>query len=272
MTAPALRASTEPGFPPRRRRERLQDSSEGSCRTIGLALVAAGLSLLWAGCAPSPDELYSRGMAAFKAGKADAGTEDLESFVGKKCGGGQQPRCRHAYLTLGHSYEKRGALAKAWAAYDQALTFPPHKTDDTLTADRDRIREGLTAKQGDEAGRTPVIVRYRDEVSEEFTPRSVAVSLDFSPVLTKDQNAGELHTTEFQRVYSGSVAAGDHVLVADIVHDCAPSARKCARSHLHRAWPFTSAARTPTTLELRAYTEPVEGDVAAHPALDVTAR
>ncbi|MFL5305745.1 MAG: hypothetical protein ACJ8F1_11045 [Polyangia bacterium] len=211
-------------------------------------------------------------MAAFKAGKTDAGTEDLEAFVGKKCGGGEQPRCRHAYVTLGHTYEKRGALAKAWAAYDQALTFPPHKTDETLTADRERVRGGLTAKQGDEAGRSPVIVRYRDEVTEEFTPRSVVVALDFAPVLTKDKEAGEFHTTEFHRIYSGSIAAGDHVLVVDIVHDCAPSARKCARSHLHRAWPFTSEARTPATLELRAYTEPEDGEIAAHPALDVTSR
>jgi len=112
-----------------------------------LAWVAAGLSLLAAACAPSPDELYSRGMAAFKAGKTDAGTQDLEAFVAKKCGGGEQPRCRHAYLTLGHTYEKQGALAKAWAAYDTALTFPPHKTDETLTADRERVRGGLTAKQ-----------------------------------------------------------------------------------------------------------------------------
>jgi hypothetical protein len=235
-------------------------------------LVAVVLGLVGAGCAPSPDELYSRGMAAFKAGKTDAGTEDLETFVARKCGGGEQPRCRHAYLTLGHTYEKRGALARAWAAYDQALTFPPHKTDEALTADRDRVHDGLAAKQGDEAGRTPIIVRYRDKVTEEFTPRSVAVALDFAPVLTKDKEAREFHTLEFHRVYSGSIAAGDHVLVVDIVHDCAPSARKCARSHLHRAWPFTSAARTPTTLELRAYTEPEDGDIAAHPALDVTVR
>ncbi|HVT08060.1 MAG TPA: hypothetical protein VHO67_11420 [Polyangia bacterium] len=238
----------------------------------GLALVAAGLTLFWAGCAPSPDELYSRGMAAFKAGKTDAGTADLEAFVAKKCGGGEQPRCRHAYLTLGHAYEKHGALARAWAAYDQALTFPPHKTDEALTAERERVRGGLTAKQGDEAGRTPIILRYRDEVTEEFTPRSVAVTLDFTPVLTKDKEASELHTPEFHRIYSGSVAAGDHVLVVDVLHDCAPSARQCNRSHLHRAWPFTSEARTPTTLELRAYTEPEDGDVPAHPALDVTAR
>jgi hypothetical protein len=238
----------------------------------GLALVAAGLGLFWAGCAPSVDELYSRGMAAFKAGKADAGTEDLEAFVAKKCNGGEQPRCRHAYLTLGHTYEKRGALAKAWTAYDQALTFPPHKTDESLSAERDHVREGLTSKQGDEAGRTPIILRYRDEVTEEFTPRSVAIALDFAPVLTKDKEAGELRTPEFHRVYSGSVAAGDHVLVVDVVHDCAPSARKCARSRLHRAWPFTSVARTPTTLEVRAYTEPEDGETPAHPALELISR
>ncbi len=114
--------------------------------------------------------------------------------------------------------------AKAWAAYDQALTFPPHQTDESLTADRDRVRDSLTAKQGQEAGRTPIIIRYRDEVTEEFSPRSVVVSLDFAPVLTKDKNASELHAPDFQKIYSGSVAAGDHVLVLDVAHGCAPSA------------------------------------------------
>jgi len=237
----------------------------------GLALLA-GLTLLSAGCGPSPDELYSRGMAAFKAGKTEAGTADLEAFVAKKCGSGEQPRCRHAHLTLGHTYEKQGALAKAWAAYDQALTFPPHKTDESLTADRDRVREGLNSKQGDEGGRTPIIVRYRDEVSEEFTGRSVAVSLDFAPVFTQDKAVADLHTPEFHKIYSGSVAAGDHVLTVDVVHDCAPSARKCTRSHLHRAWPFTSAPRTPATIDLRAFTEPEDGDVPAHPAVDLSSR
>jgi hypothetical protein len=212
-------------------------------------------------------------MADFKAGKSGGGTADLEAFVAKKCAGGeQQPRCRHANLTLGHTYEKQGALAKAWAAYDQALTCPPHNTDDRLTADRDRVRDGLTSKQGDEAGRTPVIIRYRDEVSDDFTPKSVAISLDFAPVATRDKGVSELRSQEFSKLYSGSVAAGDHVLVVDVAHTCAPSARKCARSNVHRAWPFTSAARTPTTLELRAYTEPEDGDTPAHPAIELTSR
>lgn len=241
----------------------------GACRVASFVALAA-----LAGCSPSPDELYSRGMAAFKAGKNDAGTRDLEKFVGQKCGGGgEQPRCRHAQVTLGHTYEKKGELAKAWAAYDQALTFPPHKTDEALTADRERVREGLTAKQGEEGGRTPIIIRYRDEVTEAFSARSVSVSLDFAPVLTKDKDVAELHSPEFHKVYSGSVAAGDHVLVVDVAHGCAPSAGpKCARSNLHRAWPFTSAARTPTTLEVRAYTQPEDGDTPAHPAVELTSR
>jgi len=126
--------------------------------------IAALLLALAAACSPSPDELYSRGMADFKASKTGSGTSDLEAFAAQKCAGGNQPRCRHAYLTLGHTYEKQGTLAKAWAAYDQALTYPPHKTDDTLTADRDRVRDGLTAKQGEESGRAPVIIRYRRRV------------------------------------------------------------------------------------------------------------
>jgi hypothetical protein len=237
-----------------------------------LLVVVVALGLITA-CSPSPDELYSRGMADFKAGKTGSGTADLEAFVGSKCRGGeQQPRCRHANLTLGHTYEKEGTLAKAWAAYDQALTYPPHKTDDTLTADRDRVRDGLTAKQGDEAGRTPVIIRYRDEASEDFTPKSVVISLDFAAVATRDKDVGELRSPEFSKLYSGSVAAGDHVLVVDMAHTCAPSARKCSRSNVHRAWPFTSAARTPTTLEVRAFTEPEDGDTPAHPALELTSR
>ncbi|HXU61271.1 MAG TPA: hypothetical protein VN962_06180, partial [Polyangia bacterium] len=76
-------------------------------RSLAAGLVLAAL----AGCSPSPDEQYSRGMAAFKAGKADAGTGDLETFVAQKCGGGgEEPRCRHAQVTLGHTYEKRGQL------------------------------------------------------------------------------------------------------------------------------------------------------------------
>jgi hypothetical protein len=235
-------------------------------------LLVAAVVVLTAACSPSPDELYSRGMADFKAGKTGSGTSDLEAFVAQKCAGGNQPRCRHAYLTLGHTYEKQEALAKAWAAYDQALTYPPHQTDDTLTADRDRVRDGLTAKHGEEAGHAPVIIRYRDEASEDFTPRSVTISLDFAQVLTRDKNVGELRSPEFHNVYSGSVPAGDHVLVVDMAHTCAPSARKCARSNVHRAWPFTCAARTPTTLELRAYSEPEDGDTPAHPALELTSR
>jgi len=226
-----------------------------------------------AGCSPSPDELYSRGMADFKGGKTESGTADLEAFVGKRCvGGEQQPRCRHAQLTLAHTYEKQGALAKAWAAYDQALTYPPHATDATLAADRDRVRDGLASKQSDETGRAPVIIRYRDEVTDDFTPKSVVISLDFAPVATRDKGVSELRSPEFSKLYSGSVAAGDHVLVVDVAHTCAPSARKCARSNLHRAWPFTSAARTPTQLELRAYTEPEDGDTPAHPALELISR
>lgn len=238
------------------------------------AVFVASLVVSLAGaCSPSPDEAYSRGMAEFKAGKTEPGTSDLEAFVASKCRGGeQQARCRHANTTLGHTYEKQGALAKAWAAYDQALTYPPHKTDDTLTADRDRVRDGLAAKQGEEAGRTPVIIRYRDEVSDDFTPKSVVVSLDFAPVATRDKDVTELRSPDYSRLYSGSVAAGPHVLVVDMAHTCAPTARKCSRSNVHRAWPFTSAARTPTTLELRAFTEPEEGDTPAHPALELTSR
>jgi hypothetical protein len=234
--------------------------------------VACLALLLAAGCSPSPDELYSRGMADFKAGKTGAGTSDLESFVANRCGGGgDRPRCRHANLTLGHTYERQGALAKAWAAYDQALVFPPHKTDAALAADRDRVRDALVARQGQEAARTPVVVLYRDEVTEDFTPRAVAVSLDFTPIWTRDKDLAELRAPEAHRVYSGSVPAGAHLLVVDVAHACAPTAAPgCARSALHRAFPFTSEARTPVTLELRAYTQPEDDGAPAHPALELT--
>ena len=47
-------------------------------RRAARLVVTSLLMNLAAGCSPSPDELYSRGMADFKAGKSGGGTADLE--------------------------------------------------------------------------------------------------------------------------------------------------------------------------------------------------
>ena len=237
---------------------------------LGLAAV-----LGWVGCGASPDELYKRGVASFKQGRLEPAVADLEGFVAKSCGpAGAPEHCRQAYLTLGHAYEKRNAPGKAWAAYDNALTFPPHGADGPIQTDRDRMKEMLSGKQQQETARAPVVVRYRDEVTEEYTGRSLTISLDFDPpIYSKDKDVGELHTPEFHRIFSGSVAAGEHVLVVEMAHDCNPNGgAKCARSRVHKAFAFERVERTPATLELRAYAEPADGDGPARPSLELVSR
>jgi len=240
----------------------------------GVSLVAPLATLLALGCGGSPQELYDRGLASFKQGKLEPAVSDLESFVGKSCGPtGEHAHCRQAYLTLGHAYEKREAPGKAWAAYDSALTFGPHSADEAIQTDRDRMRDLLVAQQQKETGRAPVIIRFRDEVTEEYTPRSVIISLDFQPVVTKDKDVAELHSPDYRRLYSASVSAGEHVLVVEMAHDCAPGGgAHCARSRVHKAWPFSAAAHTPSTIEIRAYAQSGEGDNPSRPALEVGSR
>ena len=240
----------------------------------GVSFVAPLATLLALGCGGSPEELYDRGQAAFKQGKLEPAVSDLESFVAKSCGPtGERGHCRQSYLTLGHAYEKRQAAGKAWAAYDSALTFGPHSADEAIQSDRDRMRELLTAQQEKETGRAPVIIRYRDEVTEEYTPRSVSISLDFQPVVTRDKDVAELHSPDFRRLYSGSVPAGEHVLVIEMAHDCAPGGgARCARSRVHKAWPFSASAHTPSTIDIRAYAQSGEGDSPSRPALELEAR
>ncbi|HLK88972.1 MAG TPA: hypothetical protein VKZ18_03705 [Polyangia bacterium] len=231
-------------------------------------------AMLAGGCGGSPEELYERGQASFKQDKLEPAVADLEPFVRKSCGPtGAHQHCRQAYLTLGHAYEKQSAPGKAWAAYDQTLTFGPHAGDEAIQTDRDRMREALTAEQQKAAGQAPVIIRYRDEVTEEYSARSVVISLDFQPVITRDKDVGELHSPEFRRLYSGSVPAGEHVLVIEMAHDCAPGGGgHCARSRLHQSWPFSAPAHTPSTIDIRAYTESGEGDNPGRPALDLVLR
>ena len=239
-----------------------------------VSFVAPLASLLALGCGGSPEELYDRGQAAFKQGKLEPAVSDLESFVAKSCGPtGQHGHCRQAYLTLGHAYEKREAPGKAWAAYDSALTFGPHSADEAIQTDRDRMRDLLAAQQQKETGRAPVIIRYRDEVTDEYTARSVIISLDFQPVVTKDKDVGELRSPDFRRLYSGSVPAGEHVLVVEMAHDCAPGGgAHCARSRVHKAWPFSAPAHTPSTIDIRAYAQSGGGDNPSRPALELQAR
>ncbi len=241
----------------------------------GVALLGSFAVVLAAGCGGSAEELYERGQASFKQDKLEPAITDLESFVGKSCGPtGQHAHCRQAYLTLGKAYERSNSRAnKAWVAYDQALSFGPHVADETIQVDRERMRGELAEAHEKETARAPIIIRYRDEVTEEYTPRSVVISVDFEPVVTRDKDVAELRSPDFTRLYSGSVAAGEHVLVIEMAHDCAPSGGpRCARSRVHKSWPFTAPARTPSTIELRAYAESGEGDGAARPALEITAR
>lgn len=240
----------------------------------GVVLLGSLAAVAAAACGGSPEELYERGQASFKHDKLDAASSDLEAFVAKSCSaGGSHPHCRRAYLTLGHIYEKRAAIAKACAAYDEALTFGPHAGDEAIQSDRDRMKEALTAEQQKEGAQAPVVIRYRDEVTEEYSPRSVVISLDFQPLVTKDKDVAELHSPEFHKLWSGSVSAGQHVLAIDMAHDCAPGGgAKCARSRVHKTWPFTAPPHTPSTIDIRAYAESGEGDDPARPALDIVAR
>jgi hypothetical protein len=238
-------------------------------RFIGLALLALSL-----GCGASASQLYEDGMAAYRKKKTEIAIEDLGAFTEKGCGGsGADRRCRKAYLTLGAVYERRGAPGRAWAAYESALTFPPHGEDAAVQANLDRTRQALGENQDKATDRAPVIIRYRDEVTDEYNPRSLVISLDQETVLTKDKDASEFHTPEFHRVYGGSVPTGEHVVLVEMVHDCRAGAGvRCTRSHVRKAWPFESVAHTPATIEIRAYAESGEGDAPARPTLELQAR
>jgi hypothetical protein len=240
-----------------------------ACRWFALGVT------LSAGCGGSnPSTLYERGVAAYGENQMKPAAEALETFTGKSCApGSSDARCREAYIKLGHARERLGAPGAAWAAYDAALGFGPHTRDAAVQADLDRTQRELHDKHAAGADRSPVIVRYRDEVTEEYSARSVVISLDFEPVLAKDKNAQELHSADFTKVFGGSVPAGEHVIVVETVHDCRPGGGvPCSRSRVRRAWQFRSAAHTPTTVEIRAYAEegPVGG--APRPSLELTTR
>jgi hypothetical protein len=238
-------------------------------RPWGWSLVALSL-----GCGASAGELYRRGMAAYGQKQPQVAIKDLSAFTEKSCGPARATaHCRKAYLTLAELYEQRGAPGRAWAAYESALMFPPHGDDAPIQAGLDRTRQALGDSQQKATTRAPVIIRYRDEVTDEYNPRSVVISLDAETILTKDKDASEFHTPEFHRVYGGSVPAGEHVLSVEMVHDCkAGGGVRCARSHVRKAWPFDSVAHTPATIEIRAYAESGEGDAPSRPTLELIAR
>jgi hypothetical protein len=241
--------------------------------TAAATWLAAGLSILCSiSCSmgADPSELYERGVKESRAEQWEPAINDLESFVHKACDGVRaDKRCRKANMTLGAAYEHRGAPARAWVAYDAALTLPPRDQGAAALEDRSRVEQQLRDQQNAVAGKGPVMVRYRDEMTDEFTARSVVVSIDFNPVHERNKGAAELRSDEFTQLWSGVLPAGEHVLVIEAAHACKPgTAAHCAASQVHRSWSFSSEARTPTGLDVRAFAES-GGDERVHPALEM---
>jgi hypothetical protein len=227
---------------------------------MGLSVVAAGLSMSCS-MGVEPRVLYERGVQEGRAEQWEPAINDLESFTSKACEGPRpDKRCREADLTLGHAYEHRGAVARAWVAFDTALTLPPHDEEGAAREDLARVEQQLREQQSAGAGRGPVMVRYRDEMTDEFTARSVLVTIDFNPVHARNKGAAELRSAEFTPLWSGSLPAGQHVLVVETAHSCKPGmGARCAAAQVHRSWSFSSEAHTPMGLDVRAFGEPGAG-------------
>jgi len=236
-------------------------------------MVAAAVVL---SCASEADleARYQRGIKAARASEWPAAIDDLEAFVGKACAGAPgSPHCREAFVALGRGYEQRGQPARAWVAFDTALGLPPHTRDRAVRDDLERAERELADQQQAGHDKGPVIVRYRDEVTDEYTPRSVVVSIDGSPVFTNDRHASDLRSPDFAKVWGGSVAAGPHVLVVETEHGCKPGeVPRCAASHVHHAWSFDTHAHTPVTVEVRAFVEAHAGEPTARPVLEMQTR
>jgi hypothetical protein len=232
------------------------------------ALIAACASVA------KPGTLYKAGIDKFEADDMAGAAEALQAFVDKSCRpDAPDKRCRDAYIKLGHAYERLGGPARAWTAYDAALGFPPHTRDAAVKADVDRTQRQMQERRERGGVHAPVVLLYRDEVSDEFNARSVVISIDFEPVVTRDKDATDLHKAEYQRVYGGSVEPGDHVLIVEAVHDCKPgSGGRCTRSKLRKAFPFTSAPHAPTTIEIRAFAEDGPGETGARPTIELKTR
>ncbi|HVZ71662.1 MAG TPA: hypothetical protein VHJ20_04745 [Polyangia bacterium] len=234
---------------------------------FALALVA---------CASQSDlnGLYNRGVKAARKDDWDTAMKDLAAFTTTACPWtNPDKRCREAYLALGRGHERRGAPAHAWASFARALAMPPHAKDAAVEQDLERARQELADKQQATPDRGPVLLRYRDEVPEEYSLRSVMISVDFAPVVTRDKNAGELHSPDFAQVYSGSLPAGGHVLEVESVHDCKTGQeRPCTRQHVRRTWAFDTETHTPLTIELRGYADAAEDGAPAQPMIEMTRR
>jgi len=236
-----------------------------------LAVVAAAGLVLSCSMGASPGELYERGITEARADQWEPASADLEAFASKACGSAQpDKRCRAAQLALGRVFEHLGQAARAWVAFDTALTLPPHDDDATTRDDLARLEQRLRDRQSGAAGRGPVMVRYRDEMTDEFTARSVLVAIDFRPVHARNKGAADLRSPDFTQLWSGSLPAGDHVLVIEAAHACRPgSAGRCIASQVHRSWSFTSEAHTPAGLDVRAVAEPGPGADSLRPALEM---
>jgi hypothetical protein len=245
-----------------------------SIRVSTLALVVLSLGL--GACASQKDLniLYSRGIKEARRDDWDPAKKDLEQFASAACGPAHPDRrCREAFLALGRGYERQGAPGHAWAAFDRALALPPHERDPAVQADLARAQQEVADKLQQSSDHGPVIVRYRDEVPEEYSLHSVTVSIDFQPVVTRDKNAGELHSADFAQIFAAPLPAGQHVLVVDTVHNCkARQEAPCARSEMHRAWSFESEGHAPTTLEVRGFADAGEDGKPAMPTAAMTKR
>jgi hypothetical protein len=237
------------------------------------ALVGA---LALAACASQTDLniLYKRGIKAAHADDWGPALKDLEQFAGAACQGARPDRrCREAYLAIGRGRERAGAPAGAWAAFDRALTFPPHDKDAAVEQDRARVQQEVADRLQQAPDHGPVLVRYRDEAPDEYNLHSVTISIDFQPVVTRDKNAAELHSPDFTQLYAGPLPSGQHVLVVDAVHNCKMGQEvPCARSALHRVWSFVSEPKSPTTLEVRGFADPGEDGQPARPTAALTVR
>jgi hypothetical protein len=237
-----------------------------------LRLAALMVAMAASACmsAADLDAQYERGNKAARDGDCDKATADLESFTSKACSEAHPAHhCREAYLGLGRCDERRAEPARAWVAFDHALAMPPHARDAAVREDLERAQQEMADKKRD-GNLGPVIIRYRDEVTDEYTAKRVVVSIDFDPVYTKEKDAGDLRSPDFTKVYGGLVNAGTHVLVVEAAHNCKPGGGvRCAASVAHQAWTFQTEAKTPLTLEVRTYAEPGEGDAAARPTLEM---
>jgi hypothetical protein len=238
---------------------------------VRLAVMASVGFLASCSMGTSPGELYDRGIKEARAKRWQSATTDLEEFARRACAGAHpDERCREVELALARGYEHRGSVARAWVALDTALTLPPHGDDGTARDNLARLEQQLHDQQNSASGRGPVMVRYRDEMTDEFTARSVLVSIDFQPVHARKIGAGDLRSQEFIQLWTGSLPAGDHVLVVDAAHACKPGmAARCDASQVHRSWTFTSEAHTPAGLDVRAFAEPGLRTDSLRPALEM---